>query len=70
MGNFDSKRNGRLSSWRFSFWICASQSGYWYEAMSTPSDLIELYPENESLRRARRELLKQVGLEPIAQTLH
>ncbi len=50
--------------------VIYAESGYWYEAMSTLSDLIELYPENESIRRARKELLKQVGLEPLAQALH
>ena len=49
--------------------IVYAESGYWYEAFSTLSDLIELYPENESLRLARRELLKQAGLQPIAETL-
>lgn len=41
--------------------IIYAESGYWYEALSTVTDLIELYPENESLRQARQDLLKQVS---------
>jgi hypothetical protein len=46
-----------------------AESGFWYDALSSLSDLIDRYPENDSLQRARTELLRQAGLESTAQEL-
>jgi hypothetical protein len=48
-----------------------AEAGFWYDALWTLSDLIDRYPENESLARARAELLRQGGLEssmPLRET--
>lgn len=39
-----------------------AEAGLWYDALTSISDLIEEYPENQSLRVHRRELLALVGL--------
>jgi hypothetical protein len=41
--------------------------GFWYDAVSCLSDLIKISPENASLRRDRAALLKQVGLNGVAE---
>jgi hypothetical protein len=42
-----------------------AEAGFWYDTLGTLSDLIDQYPENDSLTRARTELLKQGGLEAL-----
>ena len=41
--------------------------GFWYDAVSCLSDLIKANPQNASLRRMRASLLKQVGLNGVAE---
>jgi Domain of Unknown Function (DUF928) len=41
--------------------------GFWYDAMSCLCDLIKTDPQNASLRRFRAGLLKQVGLDGVAE---
>ena len=41
--------------------------GFWYDAISCLSDLIKISPEDASLRRDRAALLKQVGLNGVAE---
>jgi hypothetical protein len=41
--------------------------GFWYDAISCLSDLIKINPEDASLRRMRAALLKQVGLNGVAE---
>lgn len=40
--------------------------GFWYDAMSCACSLIEQEPNNQSLRRLRAALLRQVGLNGVA----
>jgi hypothetical protein len=39
-----------------------AQEGYWYDAMAQLTTLIKKNPKNESFKKQRKELLKQVGL--------
>lgn len=39
-----------------------AESGYWYDALATISDLIDSAPDDGALQRERQDLLKQVGL--------
>jgi hypothetical protein len=39
-----------------------AEAGVWYDALASLSDQIEAHPKDESLRQARRDLLRQVGL--------
>ena len=41
--------------------------GFWYDAISCLSDLIKINPQDASLRRMRAALLKQVGLNGVAE---
>jgi hypothetical protein len=41
-------------------------AGLWYDALSSLSDQIEANPSSETLREARRDLLRQVGLKAAA----
>ena len=41
--------------------------GFWYDAISCLGDLIKADPQNASLRRDRAALLKQVGLNGVAE---
>ena len=41
--------------------------GFWYDAISCLCDLIKTDPQNASLRRMRAALLKQVGLNGVAE---
>ena len=43
-----------------------AEAGIWYDALSVLSDQIEAQPENKSLRAARSDLLRQVGLKAAA----
>jgi hypothetical protein len=40
--------------------------GFWYDAMGCVSSLIEKEPKDPSLRRLRAALLRQVGLNGVA----
>ena len=44
-----------------------ADAGIWYDALAALSDQIEANPKDKSLRQARGELLKQVGLKAAAQ---
>ena len=44
-----------------------ADAGIWYDALASLSDQIEANPKDKSLRQARSELLKQVGLKAAAQ---
>ena len=44
-----------------------AQRGFWYDAMACLSNLIIISPEDASLRRYRAALLKQVGLNGVAE---
>lgn len=39
-----------------------AEAGVWYDALTSLSDQIEANPKDESLRQARRDLLRQAGL--------
>ena len=41
--------------------------GFWYDAVSCVCDLIKTEPQDASLRRMRASLLKQVGLNGVAE---
>lgn len=43
-----------------------AEAGIWYDALETISDLIEMAPADETLRRQRASLLEQVGLPEVA----
>ena len=43
-----------------------AEAGIWYDALAVLSDQIEAQPENKSLREARSDLLRQVGLKAAA----
>ncbi|MCI0541613.1 MAG: DUF928 domain-containing protein, partial [Verrucomicrobiales bacterium] len=43
-----------------------AEAGIWYDALAAVSDQIEAQPENKSLREARSDLLRQVGLKAAA----
>lgn len=43
-----------------------AEAGIWYDALSVLSDQIEAHPEDKSLREARADLLRQVGLKAAA----
>ncbi|MGD8311997.1 MAG: DUF928 domain-containing protein [Gammaproteobacteria bacterium] len=43
-----------------------AREGYWYDVFSTLSELIESDPDNAELRRQRRALLEQIGLDEVA----
>ncbi len=43
-----------------------ADAGIWYDALAVLSDQIEAQPENKSLREARSDLLRQVGLKAAA----
>jgi hypothetical protein len=44
-----------------------ADAGIWYDTLAALSDQIEAQPENKTLRQARAELLRQVGLNAAAQ---
>lgn len=44
-----------------------AQRGFWYDAVSCLCDLIKTNPEDASFRRMRASLLKQVGLNGVAE---
>ncbi len=44
-----------------------AKGGFWYDAMSCLCDLIKTDPQDASLRRMRAGLLKQVGLNGVAE---
>ena len=44
-----------------------ADAGVWYDALASLSDQIDANPKDKSLRQARGELLKQVGLKAAAQ---
>src|SRR5262245_3994148 len=43
-----------------------AEAGIWYDALAVLSDQIESQPDNKSLREARSDLLRQVGLKAAA----
>ena len=43
-----------------------AEAGIWYDALSVLSDQIETHPEDQTLRRTRADLLRQVGLKKAA----
>jgi hypothetical protein len=45
-----------------------AEAGIWYDALSDLSDQIDSQPDNKSLRQARADLLRQVGLKAAAQS--
>lgn len=46
-----------------------AEAGLWYDALSSLLELVSDHPNNESLRTARRELLRQGGLEAVDEAL-
>lgn len=44
-----------------------AEAGIWYDALAAVSDEVEAQPDNQSLRSARSDLLRQVGLKGAAQ---
>ena len=44
-----------------------AEAGIWYDTLATLSDQIEARPEDKSLREARADLLRQVGLKAAAE---
>ena len=44
-----------------------ADAGIWYDALAALADPVEAQPENKTLRQARAELLRQVGLNAAAQ---
>ena len=46
-----------------------AEAGLWYDALSNLLELISDHPNNESLRTARLELLRQGGLEAVDEAL-
>jgi hypothetical protein len=45
-----------------------ADAGIWYDALSVLSDQIDAQPGNKTLRQARADLLRQVGLKAAAQS--
>ena len=43
-----------------------AEAGIWYDALAALSDQIDAQPDNKSLREARSDLLRQVGLKAAA----
>ncbi len=46
-----------------------AEAGLWYDALSSVLELVSDHPNNESLRTARGELLRQGGLEAVDKAL-
>jgi hypothetical protein len=44
-----------------------AESGIWYEAIATLSDLVEAAPQDKALHQQRASLLEQAGLAEIAE---
>jgi len=44
-----------------------AESGLWYDAIASLSNLIEKYPDDKTLRDYRKSLLEQVGLKDIVE---
>lgn len=48
--------------------VIYADEGIWYDALASLSDQIEANPQDKSLRQARADLLRQVGLKAAAQS--
>jgi hypothetical protein len=46
-----------------------AEAGFWYDALSSLLELVSDHPNDESLRKARLELLRQGGLEAVDEIL-